>query len=176
MYLCEERMEWEHGFKVIIPSISCTHYLPGLVLGAFSQYGAQTFPLFTDKHTEALRGHYCLKDAQVAGGWEKWWWTLECSEDRTTAVTALSPSPQSLLASPGGLTGFAEEGSEAQKSPSGLCIRSLMMSASQIQGETETKVGVVFKLSWPVARCYSYVLLWPDIWDCFRKKEKLLNL
>ena len=51
-------------------------YLPGLVLGAFSQYGAQAFPLFTDKHTEALRGHYCPKGTQVAGGWEKWWWTL----------------------------------------------------------------------------------------------------
>lgn len=46
-------------------------YLPGLVLGAFAEYRAQAFPLFTDKKAEAHSGRYSLKDTQVSGGWEK---------------------------------------------------------------------------------------------------------
>lgn len=73
------------------------------------------------------------------------------SEGRTTPVTPLLPSSQSLFASLGVLAVFAEEGVKAQNTAAGLCISSSMTSTFQIQGETETEMGTFFQLSWPVA-------------------------
>jgi len=117
--------------------------------------------VFTAQETEALRGCFWLMDTQVAGGWEKWYWTLAALRAEPHLWPLCHRVLRSLLDPPEGMMGFSEEDCAAQKTPGGLCSRCLMTPTSVSQWHKPTagsrrcrsRDRIVFKLSWPVARC-----------------------
>lgn len=84
----------------------------------------------------------------------------------------LSPSPEKLASLSWGLSSFAQEGSEAQRSLGGCTVgvgeaHVCVSVTHQVQGD-RNRGRIVFMLPWLVARCYCPT--GPNIGTCKKKK------